>query len=127
MGNRAHISSPPSGGPKDGRAAKRAPWRARVRGISSLFISFAVCLVHHPHAGDVQEERKEMSDIDPQTLEMFAYIAAGVGLVQLIYGVTMTRSTDPAKQFISCVMQSGGLGFLAAAAICYFANMYDWA
>lgn len=65
--------------------------------------------------------------MDPQTLQVFSYIAAVVGLGQLIYGVMLTRSTDPAKQFISCVMQAGGIGFLICAAICYFASGYDWA
>ena len=54
--------------------------------------------------------------MDPQTLQIFSYVAAAMGLGQLIYGVTLTRSTEPTKQFISCVMQGGGVGFLACAA-----------
>ena len=65
--------------------------------------------------------------MDPQTLQIFSYIAAAVGLGQLVYGVALTRSGDPNKQFLSCVLQGGGIGFLACAAICYFARAYDWA
>ena len=68
-----------------------------------------------------------MSGMDPQTLQIFSYVAAGVGLLQLLAGVALSRSTEPAKLAISGVLQSDGAAFLAAAAVGYFANMYDWA
>jgi hypothetical protein len=68
-----------------------------------------------------------MSDIDPPTLAMFAYVAAGIGLVQLVVGVALSRSTEPTRPAISWLLQSDGAAFMAAAAVCYFANSYDWA
>jgi hypothetical protein len=81
-----------------------------------------------------------MSPMDPQTLQIFAYIAAAVGLGQFVGGVVLGRpadnskqlvsasnSPDASKQLVSCVLQGGGIGLMAWAAICYFANAYDWA
>jgi hypothetical protein len=68
-----------------------------------------------------------MSEMDPQTLQIFAYVAAGVGLMQLIVGVALSRSTEPNKLAISGLLQSDGAAFMAAAVVGYFANMYDWA
>jgi hypothetical protein len=68
-----------------------------------------------------------MSDIDPPTLQIFGYVAAGIGLMQFIVGVALGRSTDPGKLAISWLLQSDGVAFLAAAAVCYLAKGYDWA
>jgi hypothetical protein len=89
-----------------------------------------------------------MSGMDPQTLQLFSYIAAPVGLGQFIWGVVVGRPTNDGKQLVSggasnsggesnqdaitralmsCVLQGGGLGFMACAAVCYFANQYEWA
>jgi hypothetical protein len=65
--------------------------------------------------------------MDPATLQIFAVIAVVMGVGQLFYGVSLLRSAEASKQMVGCVMQGGGLGWLAAAAIAYLARAQDWA
>jgi hypothetical protein len=65
--------------------------------------------------------------MDPMAMQYFAAIAAVLGIGELIYGVTLLRSAENPKKLLGCVMQGGGMGWLAAAAISYLARMFDWA
>ena len=80
--------------------------------------------------------------LDPQTLQIFAYIAVVAGLGSLIYGRILGRSAGKSGQLVSAaaakpaddgqllasyVLQGGGIGWLAGAAIWYFASNYEWA
>jgi hypothetical protein len=65
--------------------------------------------------------------LDPATLQIFAVIAAVMGVGQLFYGVSLLRSAEASKQMVGCVMQGGGMGWLVAAAIVYLARTQEWA
>jgi hypothetical protein len=67
-----------------------------------------------------------MTGQDPESLQIFAYIAIVMGIVQLGYGLFQKRSADRAAQNISLILVWGGIGWFTAAAVCYFGSHIDW-
>jgi hypothetical protein len=82
--------------------------------------------------------------MDPETQQYMAYLMAPLGLGQFIYGVVVGRQVDDARDLfpgrasassgqkdirplLSAVLQGGGIGLMALAAISYFASQYEWA
>jgi uncharacterized membrane protein HdeD (DUF308 family) len=67
-----------------------------------------------------------MTGQDPETLQYFAYIAIVMGIAQIGYGLFQKHSADRAAQNVSLILVWGGIGWFAAAAVCYFGSHIDW-
>jgi len=67
-----------------------------------------------------------MTGQDPESLQIFAYCALAVGILQLGYGLFQKRSPDRDAQMVALIMIWGAVGFFVAAAVCYFYSHIDW-